>query len=91
MKVPAVFLTPVLVEPLALGLLTHVPAVPLALQDVGLFVALQVIVELPPVPIDAGETEIDTTGGEVAPPDVTLTLADALLVPPALTHVSVKL
>lgn len=90
-KLPAVFLTPVLVEPFALGFVTQVPADPLAEHDVGLFVALHVIVALLPVPMELGEIDIDTTGGDVAFPDVTFRLADALPVPPAFMQVRVKL
>lgn len=67
-NVPAVFLTPVLVEPLAPGEATQAPDVPLATQEVGLLVALQLTVALPPVPIEVGETEIVTTGADTAPP-----------------------
>jgi hypothetical protein len=81
--VPAVLFVPVLAVPLAAGFVIQVPAVPLAEQLVGLFVALQLTVALPPVPIEVGESEMVTTGGEAATPELTVTLVLADPVPPA--------
>lgn len=80
-NVPAVFMAPVDCVPLA-PLLPLQP-VPLAVQEVGLLVALQLMVELLPVPIDVGDADIVTTGGEVVVPELTLTLVLAEPVPPA--------
>lgn len=73
-----------LTDPLAAGLLTQVPAVPLAVQFVGEFVALQLTVALLPVPIEVGDKLTVTTGGELTPPELTVTLVLADPVPPAL-------
>jgi hypothetical protein len=63
---------------------------PEAVQDVGLPVALQLIVELEPVPIETGETEMVTTGATtVLPAAVTLTVVVALPGPPALLQARV--
>jgi hypothetical protein len=84
--VPAVFITPVLVLPLALLFPLQLP---LAVHDVGLLVALQLIVELLPVPIVVGLTPIVTTGLLVVVPDVTDKLAEALPEPPPFWQVRV--
>jgi len=77
----------VLVLPLPAGEVTQVDDVPPALQDVGLFVALQLIVDELPVLIEVGEAEIVTTGAAAAPEDPTLKLVVAtLLAPPAFEH-----
>jgi len=90
-RVPAVEITPVLVLPLAPGEVTQLEVVPPAVQDVGLLVALQLTVAELPVLIDAGETEIVTTGAETAGvPEPTFKVVCAvLLVPPAFEHLKV--
>lgn len=62
---------------------------PLAVQLVGLLVADHDSVDNDPVPIDVGLAEIETTGGFVVIPLLTLTLVEAVSVPPALLHASV--
>jgi hypothetical protein len=86
-NVPAEFIGPVLVLPLpALAPLQ----LPLAVQDVGLLVALHEIVELLPVPIGEGATEMVTTGATAPPPPLlTPTVVVALSEPPALEQLSV--
>lgn len=82
--VPAVAWTPVLVLPLELLAPLQEP---LAVHEVGLLVALQLIVDWLPVPILVGLTEMVTTGATTGvPPEVTSTLAELLLLPPALLH-----
>jgi len=85
--VPAVLMTPVLVLPLPA---LEPDQLPLAVQAVGLFVADQLIVELPPVPILVGDAEIVITGGETgATPELTDTEVVALLLPPAFEQAKV--
>ena len=73
--VPAEDILPVLVLPLAPGEVTQLEVVPLAAHEVGLFVALQLMVDELPVLIEVGEAEIVTTGGCAAgPPDPTLSV-----------------
>jgi hypothetical protein len=63
---------------------------PLAVQEVGLLVALQEIVALLPVPMELGDTEIVTTGGEAAlPPLETPTVVVLLSEPPAFEQLRV--
>jgi hypothetical protein len=86
-KLPAVASTPVLALPLPLLLPDQAL---LAVHEVGLLVADQVIVELLPVPIDAGLTEIETTGATTPPPLAeTPTVVVALPLPPALLQLRV--
>lgn len=85
--VPAVDMVPVLCDPLPLFAPDQLP---LAVQLVGLLVALQLKVELLPVPMLLGETEMVTTGATAPPPPlVTFTVAVAVSLPPALLQSSV--
>lgn len=85
-RVPAVAIAPVLWDPLALLLPLHAL---LAVHDEGLLVALQLIVELLPVPMLVGLALIETTGGLEDVPLVAVTLVVALSLPPALLHSNV--
>lgn len=87
---PAVFMAPVPKVPLAPGEDVDQPGpVPLGTQLVGALVALQLIVALLPVPIEAGAAEIVTTGTlAVVPPAVTLVLVEPLPVPPAFVQLN---
>lgn len=78
--VPAVDIVPVPVLPLPP---LDPVQLPLAVQDVGLFVAAQLIVELEPTPILVGVVDIVTTGADTGvPPDVTAIVVVAVPVPP---------
>lgn len=80
-------MVPVLLLPLADLAPLHEP---LAVQAVGELVALQLIVELDPVPIEVGDTAMVTTGATTPPPpDVTFTVVVAEPVPPALVQAKV--
>lgn len=70
---PAVPIVPVVTVPEAALEPDHEP---LAVHELGLLVALQVIVELEPVLIDAGLTEILTTGTAI-----TVSVADLVSLP----------
>jgi hypothetical protein len=86
-KVPAVFIAPVLVVPLVPFAPVHEPE---AVQDVGLLVADQLIVAALPVPMLVGFTAIVITGAmTAAPPAATDTLVDPTPLPPAFVQVSV--
>ncbi len=74
-------MVPVLCEPLAALLPDQLP---LAVQLVGLFVTLQVIVDDEPVVIDVGLTDMLTTG--VA---ITVTVAEAVPEPAELLQLNV--
>lgn len=87
MREPAAAMTPVLVVPLAPGEVTQLLVVPPGVQEVGLLVAVQDTVAELPVLIEAGETEIVTTGGEAGAPEPTVSdVVAVLLMPPALLH-----
>ncbi len=79
-------IVPVLCEPDALFAPLHAPV---AVQLVGLFVADHDKVEDDPVPIEGGEADIDTAGGLVVVPLLTLTLVEAVSLPPALLQANV--
>lgn len=87
-KVPAEFITPVLVLPLpALAPLQEFDAV----QEDGLLVALQLSVELLPVPMLFGEMESVTTGAITPPPPATTpTVVVAEVLPAGLAFEHVK-
>jgi hypothetical protein len=87
--VPAVVNMLVLCEPLADFVPVHDPLLLLAVQLVGLLVADHVRFELPPVPIEVGLADIETTGGLTTVPLVAVTLVVALPVPPALVQLRV--
>jgi len=76
-----VLITPVLVLPLAFWVPLQLP---LAVHDVGLLVADQLIVALLPVPIEVGLTLMVTTGAAVGPEVLTVRVALADPLPPAL-------
>jgi hypothetical protein len=84
--VPAVAIVPVFADPA-----TDCPPLhdPLAVHEVGLFVADHEIVELPPVPMLVGLAEIVTTGEADGPPPPATLATTAVLaepVPPEFVH-----
>lgn len=83
---PAVVTIPLFCDPDALF---APPQLPLAVHDVGLLVADQLIVVLPPVPMVVGLRLIATTGLLTTTPLLTLTDVVAEPDPPALLHVNV--